>query len=368
MRQDLGFSVDRMIGVRTPDRSRNCRILHTCKNPVALGSQSSTSRRGIFTSECHGVTDPAIGFTPSTGLNPALKRALTDILGGSAASVLTVTFGLSYSLLIFAGPLSPYLSYGITATFVSSAVLAAVVGLGSSLPFAIAAPDSSTAAVTGILAASVVERIETANLSAPLLSPVLITLGLSTMLTGIGAVWTGPDAAWPRHPLRALSGGRRLPRRHRTSHRHGCGPGDHRPSAAIRDAVALRQPHHRCWSCGAACAMALVLYLTWHRSRSPFGLPIILVGGVLTAHLAFWITGVSFDRRAQRWAGRFSPRRKRSSCCPGIPTISPAIPGLPYRTCSAMSSPSSSSRPRARCSTPPASRWPRIAKPIWSVS
>ena len=30
----------------------------------------------------------------------------------------------------------------------------------------------------------------------------------------------------------------------------------------------------------AACAMALVLYLTWHRSRTPFGLPVILIGGV----------------------------------------------------------------------------------------
>ncbi|MBR0843843.1 hypothetical protein JQ607_26915 [Bradyrhizobium liaoningense] len=55
-------------------------------------------------SERHGVTDPAIGFDPVTGLNPALKRSLNDVLGGTAASVLTVTFGLSYSLLIFAGP------------------------------------------------------------------------------------------------------------------------------------------------------------------------------------------------------------------------------------------------------------------------
>ena len=47
-----------------------------------------------------------------------------DILGGSAASVLGITFGLSYALLIFAGPLAPYLSYGVAATFVSSAVLA----------------------------------------------------------------------------------------------------------------------------------------------------------------------------------------------------------------------------------------------------
>ena len=31
----------------------------------------------------------------------------------------------------------------------------------------------------------------------------------------------------------------------------------------------------------AACAMALVLYLTWHRSRGPFSLPIILFGGVV---------------------------------------------------------------------------------------
>ena len=55
--------------------------------------------------------------------------------------------------------------------------------------------------------------------------------------------------------------------------------------------------------------MALVLYLTWHRSRSPFGLPIILVGGVLTAHLAFWITGVSFDHaRALGWTFQPPPQ------------------------------------------------------------
>ena len=59
------------------------------------------------------------------------------------------------------------------------------IALGSSLPFAIAGPDSSTAAVTGILAASLVERIIAADPSAPLLAPVLITLGLSTIVTGI---------------------------------------------------------------------------------------------------------------------------------------------------------------------------------------
>src|SRR4030081_2831836 len=60
----------------------------------------------------------------SVSLGPKLRRALNDVLGGSAASVLTVTFGLSYALLIFAGPLAPYLSYGVASTFVSSAVIA----------------------------------------------------------------------------------------------------------------------------------------------------------------------------------------------------------------------------------------------------
>src|ERR1700730_7121697 len=73
----------------------------------------------------------------SVSLGPKFRAALNDVLGGSAASVLTVTFGLSYALLIFAGPLAPYLSYGVAATFISSAVLATVIALGSSLPFAV---------------------------------------------------------------------------------------------------------------------------------------------------------------------------------------------------------------------------------------
>src|SRR3978361_67431 len=108
----------------------------------------------------------------SRSIDPkAVRRAFNDILGGSAASVLTVTFGLSYALLIFAGPLAPYLSYGVAATFISSAVIAAVIALGSSLPFAIAGPESSSAAMTAILASSLVERIAGGDTTAPPLAP-----------------------------------------------------------------------------------------------------------------------------------------------------------------------------------------------------
>ncbi|UPK27209.1 SulP family inorganic anion transporter [Bradyrhizobium sp. 195] len=254
------------------------------------------------------MTDPAIIYSSAPRANPALKRALNDILGGSAASILTVTFGLSYSLLIFAGPLSSYLSYGITATFVSSAVLAIVVALCSSLPFAVAAPDSSTAAVTGILVASLVERLETANLSTPLLSPVLITLGLSTVLTGLvlcglGLTRLGRAIRYVPYPvvggflgatglLIALGAVRVI-----TNY-----PLQFATLPLFANGTTLLE-------LGAACAMAIVLYLTWHRSRSPFGLPIILVGGVLTAHLAFWITGISFDQaRTLGWTFQPPPQ------------------------------------------------------------
>ncbi|WP_369720313.1 MULTISPECIES: SLC26A/SulP transporter family protein [unclassified Bradyrhizobium] len=251
------------------------------------------------------MTDPAIGFGPVAGVNPSLKRALNDVLGGAAASVLAVTFGLSYALLIFAGPLSPYLAYGIAATFISTAVLAATIGLGSSLPFAVGGPDSSTVAVTGILAASVVERIEAAHL--PLLSPVLITLGLSTVLTGValcglGLTRMGRAIRYVPYPviggflgatgLLIVMGAIRVITDH---------PVQFATMLRFTNAVTLSE-------LGAACVIALVLYLTWHRSRSPFGLPIILVGGMLAAHLAFWIAGISPDEaRAMGWTFRPPP-------------------------------------------------------------
>src|SRR5438105_288103 len=89
----------------------------------------------------------------------ALRVWRNDITGGLIASVLTISFGLSYSVLIFTGPLAALMPYGIAATFISASVIAAVVALGSSFPFAVAGPESSTAAVTAILSAALVEHL-----------------------------------------------------------------------------------------------------------------------------------------------------------------------------------------------------------------
>ena len=73
-----------------------------------------------------------------------LQSFLADIFAGSVASILAVVYSLSYAALIFSGPLTNWLGYGVAMTFLSAAVGAAVVALRSSIPFAVAGPDSST--------------------------------------------------------------------------------------------------------------------------------------------------------------------------------------------------------------------------------
>jgi sulfate permease, SulP family len=246
-----------------------------------------------------GVVDQSIILVPK--LRPKLRTGINDVLGGGAASVLTITFGLSYSLLIFTGPLAPFLSYGVAATFISSAVLATVIALGSSLRFAVAGPDSTTAAMTGILTSSLVERVIAADPNAPLLAPVLITLSLSAIVTGIalcgfGLTRMGRAIRYVPYPvvggflgatgfLIVLGGIRVI-----TGMRLQLATLDQFTNPLTLSELA------------AAGTMALVLYLTRHRSRSPFGLPVILIGGVIAAHIIFWFAGVSpAEAQASGW-------------------------------------------------------------------
>jgi len=209
------------------------------------------------------------------------------------------------ALLIFAGPLTPYLSYGVAATFISSTVLATIIAVGSSLPFAVGGPEGSTAAMTGILASSLVERMAMTDPTAPLLAPVLITFGLASITTGIvlcgfGVTRMGRAIRYVPYPVvggflgatgclillgafRVITG-QRL--QFATLDRFG-------------NILTLSE-------LAAACAMAVVLYLTWHRSRTLFGLPAILVGGVIAAHIVFWLAGISLAQ-AQAAGWTFQP-------------------------------------------------------------
>jgi SulP family sulfate permease len=241
-----------------------------------------------------------VSLSVHSGSGSKLRAALNDVLGGSAASVLNVTFGLSYSLLIFSGPLAPYLSYGVAITFVTSAVIAAVLAFGSSIPFAVGGPETSTAAMTGILASSLIERLATSAQASPVV-PVLITFGITSIATGIvlccfGVTRLGRAIRYVPYPVVGgflgatgcliLLGAVRVI----TGTRLQFATLGH-----FANLLTLAE-------IGAACVMALILYLTWHRSRSPFGLPLILIGGVIAAHILFWLAGLSpADAQAAGW-------------------------------------------------------------------
>jgi len=237
-----------------------------------------------------------------------IRTALNDILGGTAASVLTVTFGLSYALLIFAGPLAPYLSYGVATTFISSAVLASVLALRSTFPFAIGGPETSTAAMTGILASSLVERLEAANPSSPVLGPVLLTFAMASIATGVvlygfGMMRMGRAIRYVPYPVVGGFLGAT-----------GCLI----LLGAIRVITGIKLQFANLdqfatvmtgYELAAAGAMALVLYLTWHRSRTPFGLPVILIVGTLAAHVVFRLAGVSTtDAQVLGWTFKPPPQ------------------------------------------------------------
>lgn len=116
--------------------------------------------------------------------NQKLRAGLTDVFAGTVCSVLSIAYCLSYAALIFTGPLQHLLSYGVAVTFLSATIGGAIVALRSSLPFAVAGPDSSVSVVLAALVVTVVQRL-VASGNTDLLEPVLIALSLATILTGL---------------------------------------------------------------------------------------------------------------------------------------------------------------------------------------
>ena len=113
-----------------------------------------------------------------------MRAGIPDVLAGAVCSILSVAYCLSYAALIFSGPLEHWLSYGFAVTFLSAAIAAAVIAFRSSLPFAIAGPDTSTSAVMATLAGALAARLVPEG-NTNLLPPVLIVIALATAATGI---------------------------------------------------------------------------------------------------------------------------------------------------------------------------------------
>jgi SulP family sulfate permease len=235
----------------------------------------------------------------------SLRAALTDVFAGTICSVLSIAYCLSYAALIFTGPLDRYLSYGIAITFLSAAIGGSIVALRSSLPFAVAGPDSSISVVIAALVATIIQRL-VANGSTDLLGPALIAMSLATAVTGLLLCVLGFT-----HAARAI---RFLPYPVIGGFLGATGwlmvtgaiqvVTDQRPTLANLGAFADPTIAAKL---AAGTAVAIALHVLLRRSKSPFALPGVLLAAFAVTHLVVFVDGSTLGA-AQTSGWMFNPQ------------------------------------------------------------
>lgn len=243
----------------------------------------------------------------STFNSKRFRAALTDVFAGTICSVLSIAYCLSYAALIFAGPLENALSYGVAVTFLSAAIAGAIVAWRSSLPFAVAGPDSSVSVVIAALVATLVHRLVAHGGGTALLMPTLIAMSLATVLTGLllcvlGFTHAGRAIRFVPFPVIGgflgatgwlmMMGAVQVVT-------------DERPALANMGAFVNATIVAKL---AAGLAVAVILHLALRRSKSPFVLPGILLAAIAATYVVLLLSGSSVaEVQAEGWMFRPQP-------------------------------------------------------------
>ena len=108
-----------------------------------------------------------------------------DFISGLVTPIVIITSTLSYAAMIFSGPLSSNLPMGIGYGLVSAGIMAIVFAMGSSMPFAIAGPDSKIVAVLATLATVIAADVTHRGHAADVPATVMFVLIAGTVITGV---------------------------------------------------------------------------------------------------------------------------------------------------------------------------------------
>jgi sulfate permease, SulP family len=213
-----------------------------------------------------------------------------------------VAYGLSFAALIFASPLTPWIAYGIAATFATTTISAAIVAVRGSLPFAIAGPDGATAAVTATMVAHFLGQLDAEGAPDDLLAPVMIVMALSAALAGIllfglGLARAGGAIRFVPYPVvggfLGATGWLMVNGAARVVADKGL---------SISTIGTFLEPSVMA-KLAATAAIALALYFGLRRrGDSPYVLPGILLAGIGAAYLAFTLSGMTLsEARGEGW-------------------------------------------------------------------
>ncbi len=108
-----------------------------------------------------------------------------DIISGLVTPIVIITSTLSYAAMIFSGPLASRLPMGIGYGLISAGIMAIVFAIGSSMPFAIAGPDSKPVAVLATMAALVAADVTRRGHAEDAPATVMFVLIAGTLITGV---------------------------------------------------------------------------------------------------------------------------------------------------------------------------------------
>ena len=109
------------------------------------------------------------------------KIAVRDVISGSISALVTISYSLSFAAMIFSGPLKGHLEDGVRMSLMSAGLTLILVALTSPFFFAIAGPDSRSAAVQAAMAFMLTEKIADKDPS----PHIVFALALSTAVTGV---------------------------------------------------------------------------------------------------------------------------------------------------------------------------------------
>ena len=110
------------------------------------------------------------------------RRLVYSLVYGLLLGVIEIVFAISVGSLIFSGDLAIYLPYGISIALVTASIMLSVVSLGSSLPGVAAVIQFSPAVILAVIATSIFQNANNATFG---LANVLVTIALSSVLTGL---------------------------------------------------------------------------------------------------------------------------------------------------------------------------------------
>lgn len=208
------------------------------------------------------------------------------LVGGVLATILTLTFALSYAVLIFNGDMAAGMNFGITAALLSAAVISIAVAAFGTLRFQIGTPMGNTAAVMAAVAASI-ERTLHASAPQSVIPTVLIAIALSTIIVGVTLFALGLAGAghWMRFVPYPVVGGVL--------------------GAAgwlfLAGSLRVIAGPSRLELYVGLC-FALLLVIATMRTRHALVIPALLFGGVIVFYAVLAVRGISFETaRSAGW-------------------------------------------------------------------